>query len=109
MRALACIPARTRMFSSEFGRLTLPALFWLAFSAIPPYHPALSHAGVAELVDALDLGSSGATRGGSSPSTRTIAHQPNLAHRRTPARLFGKTIVLGVEGKCRAGARGPLG
>ena len=29
-------------------------------------------AGVAELVDALDLGSSGASRGGSSPSARTI-------------------------------------
>ncbi len=28
-------------------------------------------AGVAELVDALDLGSSGASRGGSSPSART--------------------------------------
>ena len=31
-------------------------------------------AGVAELVDALDLGSSGASRGGSSPSVRTIKH-----------------------------------
>jgi hypothetical protein len=31
----------------------------------------LTKAGVAELVDALDLGSSGETRGGSSPSTRT--------------------------------------
>ena len=31
-----------------------------------------SAAGVAELVDALDLGSSGETRGGSSPSARTI-------------------------------------
>ena len=31
-------------------------------------------AGVAELVDALDLGSSGASRGGSSPSARTIGH-----------------------------------
>ncbi len=30
-------------------------------------------AGVAELVDALDLGSSAARRGGSSPSTRTKA------------------------------------
>ena len=29
------------------------------------------HAGVAELVDALDLGSSAARRGGSSPSIRT--------------------------------------
>ena len=29
-------------------------------------------AGVAELVDALDLGSSGEDRGGSSPSARTI-------------------------------------
>ncbi len=29
-------------------------------------------AGVAELVDALDLGSSGASHGGSSPSARTI-------------------------------------
>ena len=29
------------------------------------------YAGVAELADALDLGSSGATRGGSSPLTRT--------------------------------------
>jgi hypothetical protein len=36
-------------------------LFW-SFSEI---------AGVAELVDALDLGSSGASRGGSSPSART--------------------------------------
>ena len=33
----------------------------------------LTQAGVAELVDALDLGSSGATCGGSSPSTRTLA------------------------------------
>jgi hypothetical protein len=32
-------------------------------------------AGVAELVDALDLGSSGESRGGSSPSARTITHQ----------------------------------
>jgi hypothetical protein len=30
-------------------------------------------AGVAELVDALDLGSSDESRGGSSPSARTIA------------------------------------
>ena len=30
-------------------------------------------AGVAELVDALDLGSSGESRGGSSPSARTIS------------------------------------
>ncbi len=30
-----------------------------------------SRAGVAELVDALDLGSSGESRGGSSPSART--------------------------------------
>ena len=32
-----------------------------------------SSAGVAELVDALDLGSSGASRGGSNPSARTSA------------------------------------
>ena len=32
----------------------------------------LSDAGVAKLVDALDLGSSEATRGGSNPSSRTI-------------------------------------
>ena len=31
------------------------------------------HAGVVELVDTLDLGSSGESRGGSSPSTRTIS------------------------------------
>ena len=31
-----------------------------------------TRASVAELADALDLGSSGATRGGSTPSTRTI-------------------------------------
>lgn len=32
----------------------------------------LNHANVAELVDALDLGSSGFSRGGSIPSIRTI-------------------------------------
>ncbi len=32
-----------------------------------------AHAGVAELVDALDLGSSEVTRGGSSPSARTTS------------------------------------
>ena len=32
----------------------------------------LPSAGVAELVDALDLGSSGESRGGSSPSARTM-------------------------------------
>ena len=32
----------------------------------------LGWAGVVELVDTLDLGSSGASRGGSSPSARTI-------------------------------------
>ena len=35
-------------------------------------------AGVAELVDALDLGSSGATRAGSSPVARTWDQQPKL-------------------------------
>ena len=42
----------------------------LAFRPNPTYQDAL-HAGVAELVDALVLGTSGAIRGGSSPSTRT--------------------------------------
>jgi hypothetical protein len=35
----------------------------------------LPSAGVAELVDALDLGSSGESRGGSSPSARTTMRQ----------------------------------
>ena len=35
------------------------------------FRPAIALAGVAELVDALDLGSSDASRGGSSPSART--------------------------------------
>jgi hypothetical protein len=34
--------------------------------------PSEANAGVAELVDALDLGSSGETRGGSSPLARTF-------------------------------------
>ena len=45
-------------------------------------HRAASRAGVAELVDALDLGSSGESRGGSSPSARTIKplhHTPPTA------------------------------
>ena len=45
-------------------------------------------AGVAELVDALDLGSSAARRGGSSPLTRTTAHRHApanaLGHQRYP-------------------------
>ena len=42
--------------------------------------PVCLYAGVAELADALDLGSSGATREGSSPFARTI-------HTRGKARL----------------------
>ncbi len=42
-----------------------------------PVPRGLHAAGVAELVDALDLGSSGENRGGSSPSARTIA--PSVA------------------------------
>ena len=43
----------------------------------------LHAAGVAELVDALDLGSSGENRGGSSPSARTMASlSPADFHRR---------------------------
>gem|GEM_PF-1667478 len=38
---------------------------------IPTFAAALDKAGVAKLVDALDLGSSAARLGGSSPSTRT--------------------------------------
>lgn len=36
------------------------------------------HAGVAELVDALDLGSSAARFGGSSPSTRTTGRKEDF-------------------------------
>ena len=45
-------------------------------------------AGVAELVDALDLGSSGESRGGSSPSARTRSTSVTGGHsRRLPTRL----------------------
>jgi hypothetical protein len=42
------------------------------------------HAGVAELVDALDLGSSGESRGGSSPSARTTNAPTEPGRGRTP-------------------------
>jgi hypothetical protein len=42
-------------------------------------------AGVAELVDALDLGSSDASRGGSSPSARTTAGSRDERRIREPA------------------------
>jgi hypothetical protein len=54
----------------------MAALRLLARSAIGP-------AGVAELVDALDLGSSGESRGGSIPSARTIEWF-SRARRRSP-------------------------
>lgn len=44
-------------------------VFFALFELTPIF--ALPFAGVAELVDALDLGSSAARRGGSTPSTRT--------------------------------------
>ena len=43
-------------------------------------------AGVAELVDALDLGSSDSRRGGSSPSARTISNGHGVRHGPRPAR-----------------------
>ncbi len=42
------------------------------------HHCFSHHAGVAELADALDLGSSVSRRGGSSPSTRTIIKASDL-------------------------------
>ena len=56
-------------------------------------------AGVAELVDALDLGSSVARCGGSSPSARTIALNENHVYRR----------VRGVERNPRSRVRGRSG
>ncbi len=41
-------------------------------------------AGVAELVDALDLGSSGESRGGSSPSARTSLRERERVRAATP-------------------------
>jgi hypothetical protein len=46
---------------------------------ISPYLTQARCAGVAELVDALDLGSSDESRGGSSPSARTIASVGSLS------------------------------
>ena len=47
------------------------------------------HAKVAELADALDLGSSGETRGGSSPPFRTINLFPASANSSRPVDLSG--------------------
>ena len=47
-----------RLFALRTSAGMTPSTSGLAFRPIPPYHPALSHAGVAELVDALDLGKS---------------------------------------------------
>ena len=55
-----------------------------------------SHANVAELADALDLGSSGATRGGSSPLVRTI-----LISFTAPQSLVGKIRLELPSGRGR--------
>ena len=47
-------------------------------------------ANVAELVDALDLGSSGETRGGSSPSIRTNHKERTLTNSPSPAKAGGE-------------------
>jgi hypothetical protein len=52
------------------GRPKTASHFSASFSGIAAGHDAI-HAGVAELVDALDLGSSDESCGGSSPSART--------------------------------------
>ena len=64
-------------------------------------------AGVAELVDALDLGSSDASRGGSNPSARTIL--ANYARYLRTAPFVGMPDVLGARpdaGAARIGSRG---
>ena len=57
-------------------------------------------AGVAELVDALDLGSSDSRRGGSSPSARTIPTDHGVAHARnsagSPRRVGGTAASFGL-------------
>jgi hypothetical protein len=52
------------------GRPKIASHFSASCSGIAAGHDAI-HAGVAELVDALDLGSSDESCGGSSPSART--------------------------------------
>jgi hypothetical protein len=57
--------------------------------AVRPSGALRGFAGVAELVDALDLGSSGASRGGSSPSARTIS----LLHHTPPSANAGGDVA----------------
>lgn len=49
---------------------------------------------MAELVDAQDLGSCGETRGGSSPSTRTI-FLPSTTGIQECISVFGKALMFG--------------
>jgi uncharacterized protein (DUF2237 family) len=75
----------------------------------PSDRPCLCTARVAELVDALDLGSSGVTRGGSSPPSRTIparlttrAEVPARVRRRGSAQAGPIQVGLGAV-TCRIG------
>ena len=52
-----------------------------------------AHAKVAELVDALDLGSSAARRGGSSPPFRTSTRHPAVGKCRRPALCSGQAAI----------------
>jgi trigger factor len=64
---------------------------------IPTFAAAFDRAGVAKLVDALDLGSSAARLGGSSPSTRTKSGLQTLSHLdclRGPDRDFKTTTEV---------------
>jgi trigger factor len=74
-------------------------------AAFRPALPRVLHAaGVAELVDALDLGSSGENRGGSSPSARTMA--PSVAGGPSPpVAMPGYAACASLVGDARMGHR----
>ena len=69
--------AHTRIFVPVYSSLCtkirqkMSALFAFKIRGSLLYAPRFQHAAVAELVDALDLGSSVLRRGGSTPSRRT--------------------------------------
>ena len=63
----------------------------------------LPDAGVAELVDALDLGSSDASRGGSSPSARTTINTEAPSQRRAGSKQERQT-ALNIDAERLAGA-----
>ncbi len=75
---------RTTLLMQKYGAMTYANLVYCIVY--------ISHAAMAKLADALDLGSSGVTHGGSSPSSRTISYELALA-----MKIQGKSSMAGAS------------